>query len=113
MLLSISGQCGHTKSHHDGQAACVTSQTAMPRAFVGIGRNSVPVPPDPLQIDHETQAVVLPLRAQTKSSAQFAYLAGEGPEGLGPVLRQMSVFLCVDELRGRGVYGLHMPMRER
>jgi hypothetical protein len=48
-----------------------------------------------------------------KSSAQSGYLAGEGPEGLGPVLRQMSVFLCVDELRGRGVYGLHMPMRER
>ena len=48
-----------------------------------------------------------------KSSTQCAYLAEDGPEGLGPVLRQMSVFLCVDELRGRGVYGLHIPMRGR
>ena len=53
------------------------------------------------------------VRAQAKSSAQFGYLAEDGPEGLGPVLRQSSVFLCVDELRGRGVYGLHLPMRQR
>ena len=50
---------------------------------------------------------------QMKSSNQCAYLAGEGPEGLGPVLRHVGVFLCADELRGRGVYGLHIPMRQR
>ncbi len=48
-----------------------------------------------------------------KSSSQCAYLAGEGPEGLGPALRHVGVFLCADELRGRGVYGLHVPMRHR
>ena len=50
---------------------------------------------------------------QMKSSSQCAYLAGEGPDGLGPALRHVGVFLCADELRGRGVYGLHVPMRQR
>ncbi len=50
---------------------------------------------------------------QMRSTSQCAYLAGEGPEGLGPALRHVGVFLCADELRGRGVYGLHLPMRQR
>lgn len=50
---------------------------------------------------------------QMKLSVDCSYLAGEGPDGLGPALRQITVFHCGDALRGRAVYGIHLPITGR
>ena len=53
------------------------------------------------------------MHLQMKLTVDCPYLAGEGPDGLGPALRQITVFHCGDVLRGRAVYGIHMPITGR
>ena len=48
-----------------------------------------------------------------KLAVDCAYLEGEGPDGLGPALRQITVFQCGDALRGRAVFGVYMPITAR
>lgn len=64
-----------------------------------------------MQNQHEAFSVKLVL--QMKLSVDCPYLAGEGPDGLGPALRQITVFHCGDALRGRAVYGILMPITGR
>ena len=48
-----------------------------------------------------------------KMSMEFSYLEGEGPDGLGPALRQITVFHCGDALQGHAVYGIYLPITGR
>lgn len=60
------------------------------------------------EVGNEAGACVLQMRTTTECS----YLAGAGPEGMGP-LQHVALFHSHDTSRGRGVYALAMPMEHR
>lgn len=47
-----------------------------------------------------------------RTTTECSYLAGAGPEGMGP-LQHVALFHSHDTSRGRGVYALAMPMEHR
>ena len=49
---------------------------------------------------------------QMRTTTECSYLAGAGPEGMGP-LQHVALFHSHDTSRGRGVYALAMPMEHR
>lgn len=49
---------------------------------------------------------------QMRNTTESSYLAGPGPEGMGP-LQHVALFQSQDTSRGRGVYCLAMPMEHR
>lgn len=51
-------------------------------------------------------------RLQMRTTTECSYLAGSGPEGMGP-LQHVGLFQSHDSSRGRAVYVLAMPMEQR
>ena len=49
---------------------------------------------------------------QMRTTTECSYLAGAGPEGMGP-LQHVALFHSHDTSRGRGVYAIAMPMEHR
>ena len=49
---------------------------------------------------------------QMKASAECGYLSEKAPDG-GPLLRHVALFCSGDAVRGRGVWGLHLPPVKR
>lgn len=47
-----------------------------------------------------------------RTTTECSYLAGPGPEGMGP-LQHVALFQSQDTSRGRGVYCMAMPMERR
>ena len=60
------------------------------------------------EVGNEAAACVLQMRTTT----EYSYLAGAGPEGMGP-LQHVALFHSHDTSRGRGVYAIAMPMEHR
>ena len=58
-----------------------------------------------------TASPVMPA-PQMRTTTECSYLAGSGPEGMGP-LQHIALFKSHDISRDRGVYALVMPMEQR